>query len=71
MIVQVSRVDDGKHNAKRVILGPSNHKLASNEARKIRNSPQAGLNHRPFAYEASALPLSYRGRCQKSIAEPD
>lgn len=24
-------------------------------------SPQAGLNHRPFAYEASALPLSYRG----------
>ena len=24
-------------------------------------SPQAGSNHRPFAYEASALPLSYRG----------
>ena len=23
--------------------------------------PQAGSNHRPFAYEASALPLSYRG----------
>ena len=25
------------------------------------NCPQAGSNHRPFAYEASALPLSYRG----------
>lgn len=24
-------------------------------------SPQAGSNHRPFAYEASALPLSYKG----------
>lgn len=26
-----------------------------------KRSPQAGSNHRPFAYEASALPLSYRG----------
>jgi hypothetical protein len=26
-----------------------------------KGSPQAGSNHRPFAYEASALPLSYRG----------
>ena len=24
-------------------------------------SPHAGSNHGPFAYEASALPLSYRG----------
>ncbi len=29
--------------------------------RKNRESPQAGSNYRPFAYEASALPLSYRG----------
>ena len=28
---------------------------------KEKDSPQAGSNHRPFAYEASALPLSYRG----------
>jgi hypothetical protein len=27
----------------------------------LKVSPQAGSNHRPFAYEASALPLSYRG----------
>ena len=26
-------------------------------------SPHAGSNHGPFAYEASALPLSYRGIC--------
>lgn len=24
-------------------------------------SPEAGLNHRPFAYKANALPLSYGG----------
>ena len=71
MIVQVTYIDDDMHNAKRVSLDPSNHKLVRNEARKLRSSPQAGLNHRPFAYEASALPLSYRGRCQKLIAELD
>uniref|UniRef100_M4C6N7 Uncharacterized protein n=1 Tax=Hyaloperonospora arabidopsidis (strain Emoy2) TaxID=559515 RepID=M4C6N7_HYAAE len=31
------------------------------DACRQRTSPQAGSNHRPFAYEASALPLSYRG----------
>lgn len=29
--------------------------------KRQKDSPQAGSNHRPFAYEASALPLSYRG----------
>ena len=60
MNVQLSRIDDSKHNSKRVSIGPSNQKLTSIEA-KVKSSPQAGLNHRPFAYEASALPLSYRG----------
>ena len=36
-------------------------KVTMKSAREHRKSPQAGSNHRPFAYEASALPLSYRG----------
>ncbi len=31
------------------------------KTKKKVESPQAGSNYRPFAYEASALPLSYRG----------
>ena len=31
------------------------------ETTKRITSPHAGSNHGPFAYEASALPLSYRG----------
>ena len=63
------RTSISQHIAKRVKIGPSNHTLVSNVARKLRSSPQAGLNHRPLPYEASALPLSYRGRCQKWIDE--
>lgn len=35
--------------------------MDGNEKKREKESPQAGSNHRPFAYEASALPLSYRG----------
>ena len=35
--------------------------MDGNEKEREKESPQAGSNHRPFAYEASALPLSYRG----------
>ena len=31
------------------------------QIRQIKKSQQRGLNSRPFAYEATALPLSYAG----------
>ena len=45
---------DTKSKAMQTHVGAKRHE-------KNKTSPQAGSNHRPFAYEASALPLSYRG----------
>ena len=44
-----------------MVVGSPKERVQRTSAREHRKSPQAGSNHRPFAYEASALPLSYRG----------
>ena len=35
--------------------------------KKKKNCLQTGLNRRPFAYEANALPLSYKGFINDSL----
>ena len=42
----------------------------SGSSKRKKVCPQAGSNHRPFAYEASALPLSYRGSLLNLLATP-
>ena len=41
-------------------------KVKRGDTCRHKKSPQAGSNHRPFAYEASALPLSYRGMARRT-----
>ena len=39
-----------------MVVGSPKERVQRTSAREHRKSPQAGSNHRPFAYEASALP---------------